>query len=191
MEDKQIISLLFARAEEALDTLAAKFGRGLLRQAKNILRSPEDAEEAVSDTYLALWNAIPPASPDPLAPYVYRTGRNTALKRLRHESAKKRSSYEVSLDELSEAIAGPNLEDAVSARDLGQAIDRWLDTQSKENRIIFLRRYWFGDPIKDIAGLTGLTVNTVSVRLSRLKSKLADHLTKEGYYERKTERSAE
>lgn len=191
MEDKQIISLLFARAEEALDTLAAKFGRGLLRQAKNILRSPEDAEEAVSDTYLALWNAIPPASPDPLAPYVYRTGRNTALKRLRHESAKKRSSYEVSLDELSEAIAGPNLEDAVSARDLGQAIDRWLDTQSKENRIIFLRRYWFGDPIKDIAGLTGLTVNTVSVRLSRLRSKLADHLTKEGYYERKPERSAE
>lgn len=181
MEDRKIIELLLARAEEALDALAAKFGRGLARLAKNILRDPEDAEEAVSDTYLALWNAIPPAEPDPLAPYVYRTGRNVALKRLRHETAGKRSGLEVSLDELAECLAGPSLEEAADARALGRAIDRWLDTQTRENRVIFLRRYWFGDAIADISAMTGLSRNTVSVRLNRMKIKLKRCLTEEGF----------
>lgn len=183
MEDKQIIALLFARAEEALAALRQKFHSGLIRLAKNILRSPEDAEEAVSDTYLALWNAIPPAQPEPLAPYVYRTGRNTALKRLRHETSQKRSGYEVSLDELSDCLAGPSLDDIVDARALGRAMDRWLDTLSRENRVIFLRRYWFGDSVQSIAAMTGLRENAVSVRLNRLRSKLKDYLTKEGFYE--------
>lgn len=183
MDDKEIIRLLFARAEEALDALAQKFGSGVRRLARNILPSPQDAEEAVSDTWVAIWNAIPPASPDPLAPYVYRVCRNTALNRLRHESARKRSAYEVSLDELSDALAGPGLEETLEARELGQAIDRWLDTQSRENRVIFLRRYWFGDSIRDIAAMTGLRENAVSVRLNRLRKKLKDHFIKEGYYE--------
>ena len=82
MEDKKIVKLLFARAESAISELKIRFGTPLHRIAYNILGNPLDAEECTNDTYLALWNAIPPVSPDPLAPYVYRTGRNTALKRL-------------------------------------------------------------------------------------------------------------
>lgn len=183
MDDERILTLLFARAEEALGALAARFGSGLQRLARNILDIPEDAEEAVNDTYLALWNAIPPARPAPLAPYVYRTGRNTALKALRHRSARKRSGYEVSLEELSGCIPGPCLEETVSARALGRAIDRWLDSQTRENRVVFLRRYWFGDSVKDIAAMTGLKENAVSVRLNRMKAKLKDYLAGEGYDE--------
>lgn len=183
MDDKQILELLFARAEEALQALQQNFHGGLIRLARNILRSLEDAEEAVSDTYLALWHAIPPAEPEPLTPYVYRTGRNIALKRLRHQTAQKRSGYEVSLDELAECLAGPSLDELLDARALGRAMDRWLDTQSRENRMIFLRRYWFGDSVQDIAAMTGLRENAVSVRLNRLRQKLKDYLTKEGFYE--------
>ena len=100
MEDKKIVVLLFARAENAISELSKRFGKQLHRIAYNILGNRLDAEECTNDTYFALWNAIPPVSPDPLAPYVYRTGRNTALKRLHRDTAKKRDSrYDVSLEE--------------------------------------------------------------------------------------------
>lgn len=182
MEDKKIIALLWQRAESALDALAEKFGRGLLALARNILPDRRDAEEAVSDTYLALWHAIPPAKPDPLPPYVYRVGRNTALNRLRRDTAQKRSAWEMSLDELSNSLSGPSLEAQVEARVLGRAIDAFLDTQSQSTRIIFLRRYWFGDSVKDIAKLLGMNESAVSVRLLRTREKLKDYLTEEGYY---------
>ena len=182
MDDRSIINLLYARAEEALTALAQRFGPGLLRMATQILTSNQDAEEAVSDTYLALWNSIPPAKPDPLTPYVYRVGRNTALKLLRSISAKKRSAYEVSLDELAEVLPGVSLEEIVDARFLGRAIDDFLSRQSRTTRIIFLRRYWFGDGVKDIAQMLDMTESAVSVRLLRTRQKLKDYLIKEGLY---------
>ena len=150
----------------------------------NILGNPQDAEEAVNDTYMALWNAIPPERPDPLAGYVHRTGRNVALKKYRHRAAQKRSTqYEVSLKELSDILPGPSIEELLDARELGQAIDRFLDTISKENRVLFLRRYWFGDSVKHLAKATGMSENTVSVRLSRLRSQLKVYLAeKEGLF---------
>jgi len=183
MDDKKIIALLWQRAESALHALERKFGKGLYRLALNILSIPSDAEESVNDTYLALWNAIPPARPDPLAGYVFRVGRNTALKRLRDETAQKRDSrYDLSLDELSECIADCSPEDTIDARLLGRAIDRFLDDQSQQNRVIFLRRYWFGDSVREIAALYAMTPGSISVRLSRLREGLREHLQKEGFY---------
>lgn len=183
MEDSRIIQLLFARAERALDALAKKFGDGLLRLCRNILGNNEDALECVNDTYLALWNAIPPATPDPLSAFIYRIGRNLALKRLRWETAQKRSSgYDVSLDELAGCVADRRASDALDARLLGQAISTFLDRQSQENRILFLRRYWFGDSVREAARAVGIPENTAHVRLGRLRSKLKDYLIGEGYY---------
>lgn len=182
MDDSKIIAMLSARLDSALDGLAQKFGKGLQSLALNILGSPEEAEECVNDTYLALWNAIPPAQPDPLSAYVYRIGRNLALKRLRLNTAQKRNShYDVSLDELAGVLSGSTLEETVDARDLGRAIDAFLDTLNKENRIIFLRRYWFGDSVQKIAADRGLRENAVSVRLHRTREKLRDYLKEEGF----------
>ena len=183
MDDQTIISLLWQRSQQALDALAERFGFGLLSMARNFLPDLRDAEEAVSDTYLAIWNAIPPANPNPLTPYVYRIGRNTALKRQRYLSAQKRSSYEVSLEELSGCLSGPGLEHRTDARVLGRAIDTFLGSQTQTTRIIFLRRYWFGDSVKDIAHRMGMKESAVSVRLLRTREKLKDYLTEEGYYE--------
>ncbi len=183
MEDKQILALLLARAERAIEELAAKFGRRLRATALNILGSIRDAEESVSDTYLAIWNAIPPKEPDPLAGFVYKTGRNLALNRLRASTAQKRNgTYDLSLEELAGCIPGPALEEQVEARELGLAIDAFLATLSRENRNLFLRRYWFGDSVRDIARNFGLRENTVSVRLGRIRAQLKDHLTKEGHW---------
>lgn len=181
MQDGDIISLLWSRAEDAIAALAARFGRRLYQTARNILGQERDAEECVNDTYLALWNAIPPRRPDPLAPYVYRTGRNIALNRLRADTAQKRDSgYDVSLDELAECVPGCSMEDELDIKLLGQAIDRFLDTQNSRTRRLFLRRYWFGDSVKDIAAAMGMQPNAVSVRLNRTRQELRAYLMKEG-----------
>jgi len=181
MQDIQIIKLFFDRAEGAIEALARKYGNTLNRLCMNILGDQRDAQECVNDVYLAAWNSIPPAKPDPLSAYIYKTGRNTALKCLRSRTAQKRSAYEVSLDELTECIPGSDTESALLARELGEAIDRFLTTLSKENRVIFLRRYWFGDPLREIARLTGVRENALAVRLSRMRAALKDYLIKEGF----------
>ena len=183
MEDKKIVKLLFARAENAISELSARFGKQLHRIAYNILGNPLDAEECTNDTYLALWNAIPPVSPDPLAPYVYRTGRNTALKRLHRDTAKKRNSrYDVSLEELNDCLPGEDMEAAIDAKELGQTIDRFLKSKSKESRYIFIRRYWFGDSVSEIAKELKMKENAVCVRLNRIRNSLKEYLKKEGYH---------
>lgn len=183
MEDRKLIALFFERSEQAITALTLRFGNRLYATAYNILNSREDAEEAVSDTYLALWNAIPPEKPDPLEGYVYRTGRNIALKKLRFLRAQKRSSqYDISLDELSSVLSSGNLEDAIDARELGLVIDRFLTTLPKQSRILFLRRYWFGDSVKQLSKDFSLTENTVSVRLSRIRTQLKTYLIKEGFF---------
>lgn len=183
MEDKKIIKLLFARAENAITELAARFGRQLHRIAFNILENSLDAEECTNDTYLALWNAIPPVSPDPLAPYVYRTGRNTALKRLHRDTAKKRDNrYDVSLEELNGCLPAEDLEQMIDARELGRTMNRFLESKSKECRYIFIRRYWFGDSVGEIAKELHMKENAVYVRLNRIRNSLKEYLKKEGYH---------
>ena len=181
MDERSIIKLFLYRAEGAIDALAKKFGSKLKHLCMNILSNTQDAEECVSDTYLALWNAIPPANPDPLSAYVYKTGRNVALKRLRSRTAQKRSGYEVSLEELSQCIPGIDTESTWEAKALGEAIDSFLSTLPQESRVLFLRRYWFGDSLKDIRHLTGIRENTLAVRLSRIRSDLKDYLRTEGF----------
>lgn len=183
MEDGKILSLLLARLEAGLEALAKKYGPRLLQTARNILGQAQDAEEVVNDTYLAVWNAIPPAQPDPLAGYVYRVGRNVALKRLRTNQALKRDGgYQFCLEELAESLSGGNLEELWDARELGQAIDRFLAKMSPANRRLFLRRYWFGDRVKDLAAEEGTTEAAVTARLSRMRQGLKAYLLQEGYY---------
>ncbi len=182
MDDKQIIALLWNRAEAAIEALRRRFGGRLQSLALHILGDPRDAEETVSDTYLAVWNAIPPNRPDPLAGYVCKIGRNLALKRLRYQTAEKRfSGYDLSLEELAGCIPAPALEERADARALGRSISRFLMVQSQENRVLFLRRYWFGDSVAELAAALGMRENAIHVRLSRLRGKLRDYLIKEGY----------
>ena len=183
MDDKKIIALLWDRAEGAIAALAARFGRRLQTIALNILGDSRDAEEAVSDTYLAIWNAIPPERPDPLSSYIYKVGKNTALKHLRSRTAQKRAgNYELSLEELSDAIPGDTLEEQMDARALGCAINAFLDTLSKEDRVLFVCRYWFGDSVPELAAQRMTAQNTIAVRLHRIRNKLKDYLYKEGIF---------
>lgn len=182
MEDQKIIALLWQRVERGLEMVEKAFGKRLYAIAMNILDCHSDAEESVSDTYLAVWNTIPPQKPDPLAGYVYKTGRNLALNRLKYNMAEKRNSrYDLSIDELENCIPAPALEETVEARELGAAINRFLHTLNPDSRALFLRRYWFGDSVQEIAKDLSMSPNAASVRLGRIRTQLRDFLMKEGY----------
>lgn len=185
MDDKRIIALFHARSEDAIGQFSGQYGAKLLAMAKNIVKDPQDAEECVNDTYLVLWNTIPPQDPHPLLTYACRITRNISLNRLRlHQAQRRRSDYDVSLDELADCIGTSGLEDEMDVRLLGQCINGFLGKLSKENRKLFLLRYWFGESVQTIAANCQLSENVVSVRLNRIRNKLKLYLTQEGYYEK-------
>lgn len=182
-DDAEILRLLFARSENALSLLTQKYGAISRRIASNILKDGRDAEECVQDAYLAVWNAVPPARPDPLLAYVCRIVRNLAIKRYHANAARKRNSfYDAALDELSGCLAAnEGTEDAAGVHALTQSIERFLDDLPQQERILFVHRYWYGDSVQAAAKRLGITANNASVRLSRLRGKLRAQLGKEGY----------
>lgn len=182
LEDREIIALFHARCEQAIDELGKKHGAYAKKVAFNILHDAQDAEETVNDTYLAVWNTIPPQNPDPLRTYVCRIARNLAVSRLREKTAEKRNgSYDAALDELAEVLAASEtVESACAAAELTAAIDAFLDTVSYDDRYMFMRRYWYGDSVSDIAATMRMGPHRVTVRLSRIRKRLSDYLKKEG-----------
>ena len=178
MEDDKIIELFFERSEQAIRALDMKYGKICRSLSYNIVNSREDAEECVSDAYLGAWNAIPPARPDPLLSYIAKIVRNLSLKLYwKKEAAKRGGHYTMALEEIEGCIAGQNTaEDELDARELARILGEFLDALTVENRVIFLRRYWFADSCRDIAELVGLTEKNVSVRLSRTREKLRRYL---------------
>jgi len=181
MDDTQIIALFETRSQEAIEETKRKYDPLCRTLAGKLLQSREDVEECLSDTYLALWNAIPPAKPAPLSAYIARITRNLALKRLEHLSAEKRgAAVTVSFDELDGCIpfdATPEIK--FEEKELARAIGNFLQKQSKQNRIIFLRRYYFFDSVKEIAQHLGCGEETVKSSLHRTRRKLKTYLIKE------------
>jgi RNA polymerase sigma-70 factor (ECF subfamily) len=171
-----------ARSEQAITELQGKYENQLNQIAWNILNDRLDAEECVNDTYLAVWNTIPPQKPDPLLTYVCRIVRNLSIKRYHANTAQKRNShYDVALDELEECIqAKTTVESEYDVKELAEEINRFLRTLSRENRIMFIRRYWFADSVEDIAKMFNTSSRNVSLRLLRVRQKLKKYLEKEG-----------
>lgn len=182
MDDSKIVKLLFERSEQAITELSVKYGAACARIAENILGTACDAEECVNDAYLAVWNTVPPQNPDPLSSYLFRITRNTALKRYRANTAKKRNShFDIALDELAECVpAAGTVEEEFAANELSRLINEFLAGLDKQSRALFVRRFWYGDGIALLARDFGISEHNVSVRISRIKAKLKRFLTKEG-----------
>lgn len=177
MDDREIVALFYERSEQAITALSNKYGDLCFQIARNILSSPQDAEECVSDAYLGAWNSIPPQKPDPLRPYLCRIVRNLALKKLRANSALKRGSqFELPLSELEHCIPCNSLDEQLSANELTSQINAFLATLRRDDRVLFVRRYWFSQPLSEVAADFGITEHNASVRLSRIRAKLRKYL---------------
>lgn len=180
MLDEQIIELFFKRSEQAISELDDKYGKVFHNLSYNILNDCLDAEECVNDSYLGVWNVIPPARPNPLLTFVCKIVRNISIKKYHAKTAIKRNSaYDVAMSEVANYILSPNnVETEIEAKELARIIESFLDTLTVENRVIFMRRYWFSDTYKDIADRMGITEKTVSMRLTRIRKQMREYLMK-------------
>ena len=180
LEDSKIIELFNERSEEAIIELSKKYEHTAIKIAYNILGNTLDSEECVNDAYLGVWNTIPPQNPNPLRTYLFRIVRNLAIKKYHNKTAIKRNSiYDVSLDELESCFG--KLDDDIETIELTEIINDFIGNLSKDERIIFVKRYWYAESVSDIAKLIGTNNHNISVKLSRIRNKLKSYLKKEGY----------
>lgn len=184
MEDEKIVSLYWQRDEAAIFESDQKYGRYLTKIAHNVLNDPEDCRESVNDTYYAAWNSIPPQRPGILRTYLGKLTRRISIDMLRRRTRDKRggSEYALSLDELAGTLsAGNTTEDAMDEKLLGEAISAFLRTLSPEARNTFIGRYYFMDPLAEVARYCGMSESKAKSMLFRTRQKLREFLLKEGF----------
>ena len=182
MDDKQIVALYWERSENAIAETQKKYGKYCRAIAASILSSELDAEECVNDTYLRAWQSMPPHKPSRLSTFLGKITRNLALNRYAHDRAQKRKGeVELALEELAEVLPDPSSQGSPAEElVLRDAINRFVGSLSRQSRVIFVRRYFYLCPIKEIAKGMGLSENAVKVTLSRTRNKFRIYLEKEG-----------
>ena len=181
LNDEQILDLYWARDDAAIERTSEKYGGQLERLADRMLRAKEDAEECVNDTYLGAWNSIPPTRPVHFFAYLAKLCRSLICNKLDWMNAGKRRAELLPLtDELAACIPDPVSDRVLDAKELGAALSAFLRTLPQESRVIFLRRYWFFDPIGTIAEKYGFSVSKVKNMLYHSRNRLREYLRKEG-----------
>ena len=184
MDDKSIVDLYFSRDQEAITQTDKKYGHYCYRIAYNILTNKEDAEESVSDTYVAAWRAIPPRRPSVLSTFLGKITRHIAIDRWRERNASKRGGGEVplALEELQDCVAGmQNVEMDYERKEIIKAYVKFLDALPVTERRVFLCRYWYVDYVEAIADKFGFSQSKVKTMLHRTRAKLRKQLAEEGY----------
>ncbi|MBQ8548843.1 MAG: RNA polymerase sigma factor [Lachnospiraceae bacterium] len=184
MEDEAIVSLYWERSEQAINETEQKYGRFCYAIAYNLLHNTEDAAESVNDTYLEAWNSMPPHKPNSLTAFLGRITRRLSVDRWRSTHAEKRGGgeYTLLLTELSECIPSKtSVEQQVESKELAETVNRFLTGLSNEKQQVFLRRYWYGDSMEELAKTFGFTVSKVKSMLFHIRGNLRDHLKKEGF----------
>lgn len=180
MEDKYIIDLYWQRSEEAISQTVSKYGAYCHSVAWNILHNSEDSEECVNDTYLRAWDTIPPQRPSVLQTFLGKITRNLSLDRWRSNRAQKRNGgVFLALEELQDCVPGSDgdLSEDLTIQD---ALNGFLVSLSQEQRKVFLRRYWYLSPVKEIAEDYGISESKVKMTLLRTREKLRAYLESEG-----------
>jgi len=183
MEDSEIVELYRRRDEAAIRETERKYGALCRSVARNILGREQDAEECVNDALHQAWNAIPPQCPDRLGAWLGKVTRNLALNLWKRDHTQKRyGGMAELLCELEECVPAPaTVEGELEGRELSAAIDRWLRSLSREDRTLFLRRYWYGMELRELAAERGVSANRLAQKMLRLRRSLRKTLEKEGF----------
>lgn len=184
MEDSKIVALYFGRDEAAIDHTQRKYGPYLHKIAYNILEDIQDSQESVNDTYLAAWNSIPPHRPEILSTYLGKLTRRISIDIFRKRNRLKRrdSEYALSLSELEDCISGGETpEESIQAQLLAESISSFLRQLPEQSRHVFIGRYYYMDPVKEVARYCGMSEAKAKTLLYRIRCSLKDYLQKEGF----------
>lgn len=181
MEDAKIIQLYWDREESAITQTKQKYGNSMEQLAYRLLFDRQDTEECCSDTYWELWNELPPNRPMRFKAFIMRICRCNAISRLEKKEAKKRKCVIVELTkELEETIPDRTLRDAATESELAMYIQEYLKGIPSNKRILFVRRYWYGDSIRELAETFHMSQSGIKVSLFRMREQLKEHLIRHG-----------
>ena len=182
--DREIVRMFTERDQKAIELVSERYGSYLLSVCENVLGSREDSEECLNDAYMRVWNSIPPNRPNNLKAYMARLARAAAIDRYRYLKREKRGGTEAPepIDELAEILSdGRTTEEEAEADELAAAFDRFLETLPDRERVCFMKRYYFSEPVPRIAAELGVPVSTMYGTLSTILKKLRGSLEKEGF----------
>ena len=184
MEDSRIVDLYWLRDESAITETDTKYGVFCQTLAMNVLSVREDAEECVNDTYHKAWISMPPQRPSKLKAWLGRVVRNTALDLWRKNHAQRRySGMDVMLSELEDCLpSSMDVEQEIEAKELGEFISLWLRNLPEEDRALFIRRYWHGEALTDLAKRMNIPASQLTKRMYKLRLSLKASLEKGGEY---------
>lgn len=185
MDDKKIVSMFWARDENAIKVLQSKYGRDLIKISYRILNDIQDAEECVNDSYFNVWNSIPDARPDFLFGYVAKIVRNLSVNLLKRNTSIKRGGEETNLllSEIEECISDKDtVENYVESNELSKFINEYLYTLKPQQRIMFIQRYWYAERVKDIAKTHNCSIKKVESVLFRTRKNMKRFLEERGYF---------
>lgn len=183
MDDSKIVDLYWARSQQAIAESERKYGAYCRTVARNILARTEDVEECVNDTWLRAWNTIPPQRPTFLQAFFGKLTRNLSLDRWRRDRAQKRggSQVELALDELEDCLAARDrVDEVLDVQTTAQLISNFVRGLPQQDRMLFIRRYWYLDDIQTLAKTFGMGQSQVKSRLHRIRQRLKTELEKEG-----------
>ena len=183
MDDERIIELFFQRDQQGIRELDTKYGPACHKLSYHLVNDRQDAEECVNDTWLGAWKSMPPHRPERLSTFFGKITRNLSLNRFKKYSAEKRGygQTELVLSELEDCISdNTSVEQIIDEQILVQSLNDFLYAQPEQKRNIFIRRYWYLYPIKDIAAAYGISESKVASMLFRMRNDLKIHFEKEG-----------
>lgn len=185
LTDKQIIDLYWQRDESAIEETDKKYGRALFRIAYNLLSDRMDCEECKNDTYVRVWNSVPPTRPRVLPAYLTEIMRRVAINKYKQKRSQRRvpSELTVSMDELRDSLQ--NEASPVSERDaaeIGKVINAFLRELPERRRYIFIERFYFAEPVEEIATELSASVATVYREIERIRKDLKVYLERNDIY---------
>lgn len=182
MKDEQIVQLFFARSEDSITQSMKQYGSLCRSVLRHILPDERDVEECLNDVWTRIWNAIPPECPKSLRAFLARIARNLALDRYAYNSADKRATALTEAFEELEPylVSTDDPQRAVESQEFTAWLRSFLLAQSKENRTFFVRRYWYGESVKEIANAAGASTEKVKASLYRTRNRLREAMQKEG-----------
>ena len=184
MNDDAIVALYWQRDESAITVTQEKYNAYLMKIARNILNDTGDSEESVNDTYLAAWNSMPPQKPVVLSTYLGKITRRISISLFRKRNADKRrdGEFALSLDEMEEFFTDHmEPEKEIEAKLLGELLNQFLRSLKPDERRTFIGRYYYMDPLKEVAAYCGMSEGKAKTILFRTRVKLKEYLKKEGF----------
>ena len=183
LTDEQIIDLYWQREERAIKETDDKYGSYLYRIAYNIVHDQCDSEECQNDTYLGVWNAVPPNRPLVFPAFLTQIMRRIAISRYREKMSKKRIPSELTLamEDLTEILHDEvTVESELESIEIGRLISDYVKGLSDKQQYIFVARYYMAEPVSNIAKDLRINSSTVYKHLDKIKQGLKIFLENKG-----------